>query len=73
MGWPEGPSGAVCVSNISQAERRKRLAAGAVGLVVGLAMLAGMMAAGADWWWRLGLLPVFWGAATGFFQWRDKT
>jgi hypothetical protein len=72
---PAGGSqaGDTCLPNISRRERRKRLAAGAVQLVIGLAILAALMAAGTDRLWRLVLFPVFWGAAVGFFQWRDKT
>ena len=36
-------------------------------------ILAVLLGVGADRLWRLALLPVFWGAAGGFFQWRDKT
>ena len=63
----------VCVPNISLRERRKRLAAGVIQLVISLAVLAALMATGADRGWRLTLLLMFWGAAAGFFQWRDKT
>ena len=63
----------VCISNISTRERRKRLAAGVMMLVISLAILAVLMATGANRWWRLALLPLFAGAASGFFQWRDKT
>jgi len=35
--------------------------------------LAALIATGADRGWRLTLLLLFWGAASGFFQWRDKT
>jgi hypothetical protein len=67
------PTRQVCIPNIGTRERRKRLVAGAVELVLGLAILAALMAFGADRGWRLVLLVVFWGAATGFFQWRDRT
>ena len=63
----------VCVPNISTRERRKRLAAGVIQLVVSLAVLAALPATSAHRGWRLTLLPLFWGAAAGFFQWRDKT
>ena len=68
-----GEAGANCVSNISPAEQRKRLASGVIGVVLGVAILAVLLFAGADRLWRLALLPVFWGAASGYFQWRDKT
>jgi hypothetical protein len=66
-------SGEVCIANISLKERRKRLAAGAIQFAVGLIILAALLAAGADRWWRIVLFLMFWGAAAGFFQWRDKT
>ena len=63
----------VCVANISPRERRKRLMAGVIQFAVSLAVLTALVAAGADRWWRLPMVLLFWGAATGFFQWRDKT
>ena len=72
---PTGGSeiGEECIPNISPRERRKRLAGGVIMFVISLAVLAALMATGADRWWRLALLPLFGGAASGFFQWRDKT
>ncbi len=63
----------ICIPNISLRERRKRLAGGALSLIIALAFLAVLMAIGASPWWRLALFPLFAGAASGFFQWRDKT
>lgn len=63
----------VCIPNISTRERRKRLAAGLMQFAIGLAVLTALVATGADRGWRLTLLLLFWGAASGFFQWRDKT
>jgi hypothetical protein len=63
----------VCIPNISTRERRKRLAGGVITFVISLAILAALWATGADRGWRLALLPLFWGATAGFFQWRDKT
>jgi hypothetical protein len=60
-------------ANIGPHQRRRRLLAGAVEFVVGLIVWMGLVAVGADRWWRLALLPFFFGAAAGFFQWRDKT
>ncbi len=62
-----------CIPNISPRERRKRLAGGVIMFVISLAVLAALMATGADRGWRLVLWPLFAGAASGFFQWRDKT
>jgi hypothetical protein len=66
-------SGEVCIPNISTAERRKRLTFGLVTFAISLAVLAVLIATGANRLWRLPLLLLFWGAATGYFQWRDKT
>jgi hypothetical protein len=66
-------SGEGCIPNISTAERRKRLAAGEIQLAAALVILAALIAAGLDRWWRLTLFLLFSGAASGFFQWRDKT
>ena len=73
--WPtQGtPTAQVCIPNISTLERRKRLMSGVVGLAIGLAILAALMAFGVDRWWRLPLLLVFYAAAVGYFQWRDRT
>jgi len=64
---------AACIPNISKAERRKRLTFGIIGLVFSLGVLAVLIATGADRAWRVVMLPLFWGATTGFFQWWDKT
>lgn len=69
----EPGDGEVCIENISPRERRKRLVGGLIQFAVTLAILATLIATGADRLWRLPLLLLFWGAATGFFQWRDKT
>lgn len=65
--------GEVCIANISPRERRRRLIGGIVQFTVTLAVLAALIATGAHRLWRLPLLLLFWGAATGYFQWRDKT
>lgn len=67
------PDQETCLANISPSERRKRLLAGVVQFVVGLAILALLIRLGLNPWWRLGLFLPFFGAAVGFFQWRDKT
>ncbi len=66
-------SGEVCIANISPRERRKRLIGGILQFVITLAILVALIATSADRLWRLPLLFLFWGAATGYFQWRDKT
>lgn len=65
--------GDVCIPNISPQERRKRLVSGVIMFVMALGIMTGLMAIGASRWWRIALLPLFAGAASGFFQWRDKT
>jgi hypothetical protein len=69
----ESAIGEVCIPNISIRERRKRLAGGAIAFLIALGVLAIFLASGASVWWRLVLFPLFFGAASGFFQWRDKT
>ena len=66
-------TGEECIPNISARERRKRLAGGLIMFVISLTVLAVLVMTGASRWWRLALLPLFWGATSGFFQWRDKT
>ena len=63
----------VCIANIGPKARQVRLQFGLVQLGMGLAVLVALLAIGAPWYWRAPLLLVFWGAASGFFQWRDKT
>jgi hypothetical protein len=63
----------VCVANISPRERRKRLAGGVIALIMSLVALVVLVWLGVDRWWRLILFPIFYGAAVGFFQWRDQT
>lgn len=67
------PGADVCIPNISPVERRKRLAAGVVALALALVALLILLTVDASRWWRLALLPLFWGATSGYFQWRDKT
>ncbi len=69
----ETQAGAVCIPNISTAERRKRLGVGIVSFVAGAVILAALMASGVNPWWRLLLLLPFMSAGSGFFQWQDKT
>jgi fatty acid desaturase len=64
---------AQCVANISREERRKRLLSGVVALLLALVALLVLVLTGVRRWWRLPLFLPFWGAATGFFQWRDST
>jgi len=66
-------SDAVCIPNISRPEQRKRLMSGVVMLLAGMVILAALLAFGVSRWWRLLLFPLFAGAGSGYFQWRDKT
>jgi len=71
---PHYPSeGSVVCPNISPAERRKRLRFGLISFVIGIAILAVLIAIGANVLWRLPLILFFWGGAVGYFQWHDKT
>lgn len=63
----------VCIANISPPERQKRLWFGIRQLVTTLVILVILIALGADRLWRLPLLFMFWAAAVGYFQARDKT
>jgi hypothetical protein len=65
--------GEVCISNISPRERLKRLIGGMIPFAIALAILTWLISANADRLWRLPLFFLFVGAASGYFQWRDKT
>lgn len=66
-------TGEICIANIGPAERRKRLNFGILSLVAGIILLGVMLVLGLSRWWRLPLFIVFAGAATGYYQWHDKT
>ena len=63
----------LCIPNISPGERLKRLIGGVIPFVIALVILAWLISTNADRLWRLPLFFLFFGAASGFFQWRDKT
>ena len=65
--------GEVCISNISPLERQKRLRFGIHQFIVTLVILGLLIVFDADRLWRLPLLFMFWAAAVGYFQARDKT
>jgi hypothetical protein len=65
--------GEICIANISPRERLKRLIGGVIPFVIALGILAWMISADVDRLWRLPLFLLFVAAASGFFQWRDKT
>ena len=66
-------TGEVCIANISPAERQKRLRFGIQQLIVTLVILAILILLHVNPFWRLPLLFLFWAAAIGYFQARDKT
>jgi len=66
-------TGEVCVENISPRERLKRLIGGVIPFVITLVILTWLISTNADRLWRLPLFFLFVAAASGFFQWRDKT
>ena len=63
----------VCIANISPLERQKRLRFGIMQFLFTLAVLAVLMVLHVNSLWRLPLLFMFWAAAVGYFQARDKT
>jgi len=65
--------GEVCIANISPLERQKRLRYGIKQFVTTLVILCIMLVFGINHFWRLPLLFLFWAAATGYFQAKDKT
>ena len=69
----EHDNGEACIPNISPRERIKRLISGVIPFVIALAILAWLISTGADRFWRLPLFFLFMAAASGYFQWRDKT
>ena len=66
-------TGAVCIANIGRRERQKRVRFGLTLLVVGVAILAALVMAGAHRAYRFALFLVFWASALGFFQAREQT
>ena len=66
-------TGEVCIANISPLERQKRLRFGIQQFIIALVILAILIVLDVNPLWRLPLLLVFWTAAIGYFQARDKT
>lgn len=62
-----------CVPNISPRERLKRLIGGVIPFAIALGILTWQISTDVDRLWRLPLFILFVSAASGFFQWRDKT
>ena len=65
--------GEVCIINIGPRERRKRMLSGVVLLAVAVVAGALLFASGVGRPWRVLLFLPLVGAATGWFQARDKT
>jgi hypothetical protein len=65
--------GEVCISNISPLERQKRLKFGIQQFLITLFILGVLIALGVNHLWRLPLLFMFWAAAIGYFQAKEKT
>ena len=63
----------VCIANISPLERQKRLRFGIRQFFLTLVILAVLIVLHLNPLWRLPLLFMFWAAAVGYFQARDKT
>ena len=66
-------AGEVCIANISPLERQKRLSFGIRQFITTLIILGILLALDVNPLWRLPLLFMFWAAAVGYFQARDKT
>lgn len=62
-----------CIANISPRERLKRLIGGVIPFALALVILTWQISANVDRLWRLPLFTLFVSAASGFFQWWDKT
>jgi hypothetical protein len=63
----------VCIANISPLERQKRLKFGIQQFIFTLFILGVLIFFQVNPLWRLSLLFLFWAAAVGYFQARDKT
>jgi hypothetical protein len=65
--------GQVCIANIGPRERRRRLIPGIVMLALGTGIAAVLVISHVPSLWRLPLFLLFYGGASGVFQWREKT
>jgi hypothetical protein len=63
----------ICIANISPLGRQKRLRFGIRQFIFTLVILAVLIVLHVNPFWRLPLLLLFWAAAVGYFQARDKT
>jgi hypothetical protein len=69
----EDQMGEVCIANISPRERQKRMRFAVVQLTITLLILGALLVFNVAPAWRLLLLFMFWPAAIGYFEARDKT
>jgi len=65
--------GEVCIANISPKERQLRMRFGMVQFAISLVVLAVLVWLDVNPFWRLPLIFLFWAAAIGYFQAKDKT
>ena len=65
--------GEVCIANISPKERQLRMRFGMVQFTISLVVLAVLVWLDVNPLWRLPLIFMFWAAAIGYFQAKDKT
>jgi len=70
---PQEEEGDACIANISPRERELRMRFGMIQFVITLGILGVLMVLHVNHFWRFPLLLMFWGAASGYFQARDKT
>jgi hypothetical protein len=69
----EQVEGQVCIANIGPRERRRRLMSGIAMLALGISIAAVLVVSHVPALWRLPLFLLFYGGASGVFQWREKT
>ena len=69
----EHNGGEVCIANISPRERLKRLIGGVIPFGIAVIILTWQISTDVNRLWRLPLFLLFVAAASGYFQWRDKT
>jgi len=72
-GEQPAPRGTVCVDNIGPQGRRQRWRFGWLAFAFGVALAAGLVLAGAEWWQRLVVYLPFAAAGVGWRQALEKT
>jgi hypothetical protein len=61
------------IANIGEAGRRRRRMIGLAAALMGVALLAVLVASGATRWWRLTTFVPYWAGSLGWLQAREKT